>query len=515
MVNTPVAVTHEFSVNPPTSLSRFDSSVEALAGGGFVVVWGSYTTGYISLGRIFDAAGNPAGEQFPVTFSASTTHVNPAVAALPDGGFVVVRASIANFDGTGYNVRGARFDATGTLVGEEFAVNLPVTGWQVNPSVTALSGGGFVVSWDGENIDPSSYGVAARVFDAAGDPVGDEFAVNTYTDNIQFYSRTTALADGGFVITWASSGQDGNSYGAYGQRFDADGARVGLEFRINTQTFGAQYDVTVAALEDGGFVATWTSSGQDGSGLGIFGQRYDAAGLPVGSEFQVNVFTAGDQSFSSVLALQDGGFLVTWQSAGQDGDRFGIFARRFDAAGEAIGQEFRVNQDGEGNQYFNAQVGGSNELYDAARNVTQLPNGQILFTWIDRDEGVSGTVTGRMFTLPVLGTEGADEITGTALADAVLGLAGDDTIRSEGGNDTIYGGLGNDNIGGGAGDDLIIDGAGSNILWGGLGNDTVQGGSGSDTIHGGGDGTNHLLGNDGNDLIHAGSGGDFIGGGAG
>ena len=116
----------------------------------------------------------------------------------------------------------------------------------------------------------------------------------------------TALAGGGFVVTWTSDGQDGSGYGIYGQRYAADGTALGSEFRVNTYTTNAQVYSSVAALAGGGFVVTWTSDGQDGSGYGIYGQRYAADGTPVGSEFRVNQITAGDQS-RNVLWLRDGG----------------------------------------------------------------------------------------------------------------------------------------------------------------------------------------------------------------
>ena len=51
----------------------------------------------------------------------------------------------------------------------------------------------------------------------------------------------------------------------------------------------------MTALSDGGFVVTWTSDGQDGSGYGVYGQRYSSTGAAVGSEFQVNTATLHDQ----------------------------------------------------------------------------------------------------------------------------------------------------------------------------------------------------------------------------
>ena len=57
----------------------------------------------------------------------------------------------------------------------------------------------------------------------------------------------------------------------------------------------------MAALADGGFVVTWTSDGQDGSGYGIYGQRYAADGTAVGSEFRVNQITATESNFKSAV----------------------------------------------------------------------------------------------------------------------------------------------------------------------------------------------------------------------
>ena len=71
-------------------------------------------------------------------------------------------------------------------------------------------------------------------------PTGTDTQVNTYTSGDQIYSSVTALNDGGFVVTWSSDGQDGSGYGIYGQRYAADGTPVGSEFRANTYTSSDQ-----------------------------------------------------------------------------------------------------------------------------------------------------------------------------------------------------------------------------------------------------------------------------------
>ncbi len=48
---------------------------------------------------------------------------------------------------------------------------------------------------------------------------GPEFQVNTYTASLQDYCRVASLSTGGFVTTWITWGQDGSGYGVYGQLF--------------------------------------------------------------------------------------------------------------------------------------------------------------------------------------------------------------------------------------------------------------------------------------------------------
>ena len=54
----------------------------------------------------------------------------------------------------------------------------------------------------------------------------------------------------------------------------------GAEFRVNARTENGQQDPSVTGLSYGGFVVTWQSLGQGGSGSGVYGQRYS---LPEGS----------------------------------------------------------------------------------------------------------------------------------------------------------------------------------------------------------------------------------------
>jgi len=140
-------------------------------------------------------------------------------------------------------------------------------------------------------------------------------------------------SDGRFVVVWDCLDREG----VYGQRYDASGAAAGTEFRINTATSGNQGRPSVAMASDGRFVVVWQSAGQDGDGLGVYGQRYDASGASAGTEFRINVFTSADQRFPDVAMAPDGRFVVAWDSSGQDGDSTGVFALRYTADGSPIG----------------------------------------------------------------------------------------------------------------------------------------------------------------------------------
>ena len=79
----------------------------------------------------------------------------------------------------------------------------------MTPQITALSNGGFVVTWRDNSLgvggatgDSSSSAVKAQVFAADGTRVGSELLVNTATANDQDDPQITALANGGFVVTW-------------------------------------------------------------------------------------------------------------------------------------------------------------------------------------------------------------------------------------------------------------------------------------------------------------------------
>ena len=69
---------------------------------------------------------------------------------------------------------------------------------------------------------------------------------------------------------------------------------------VNTYISGYQLNPSIASLVNGGYVIVWESADQDGSQYGIYGQIFHADGSKNGNEFRVNVTTNYQQSLSKL-----------------------------------------------------------------------------------------------------------------------------------------------------------------------------------------------------------------------
>ena len=183
------------------------------------------------------------------------------------------------------------------------------------PFVGRRPDGTFVVVWDSTHQDGDTHGIYAQRYNAAGVAQGSEFLVNTTTADAQTYPSVAMDAAGNFVVVWASDQQDGDGWGIFGQRYNAagvaQGARVpGQHRRRPTTKPIPRWSWT----PHGKFVVVWESVGQDGDGVGIYAQRYDATGVAQGGEFRVNSTTAGDQTGAFADMDAAGNFVVAWNS---------------------------------------------------------------------------------------------------------------------------------------------------------------------------------------------------------
>ena len=214
----------------------------------------------------------PLGGEFRLNWSTVGDQARVALDANATGDCLAVWQSNHVENNSNNDIFFQRYNAQGSPLGREERANPDWHGDQVNPDVAVANNGSFVVTWS--SGDGDSYGIFARRFAADGAPLGNVIQVNNTPDGEQGFSQVaTNDATGTFVVVWASNGQDGSGWGVYGQRFAADGTKQGDEFRVNSETLYDQDHPGVAMDETGDFVVVWQSFGQEGWDLDVRAQR--------------------------------------------------------------------------------------------------------------------------------------------------------------------------------------------------------------------------------------------------
>jgi uncharacterized delta-60 repeat protein len=343
-------------VSLPIGNSNLPPEVAALADGGHVVVWSALAggsnpdaSGYGVYQQRYDSTGAKIGNPQLVNTLTASDQLYAGVAANGNG-WVVTWSSFGQ-DGSSYGTYAQRYDTSGARVGGEALMNTTTVNQQIGSNVAELTGGGYVVTWQGINSTSASASddIYARVFNAAGVAQTGEFVVNPSTAGVQLTDGSVTesvagLSGGRFVVVWRDANDPSAFSDVYARVYEANGTPVNAaQIRVNTTTTSDQHDASVGAV-GAGFVVTWSSAFQDGSGYGIYAQRYDANGSALGGEFRANTWTAGDQLYSKVVELADGSFVIVWQSSGAAGNTSTeISGQRYSSNGTAIGGEFIVN----------------------------------------------------------------------------------------------------------------------------------------------------------------------------
>ena len=335
----------EYLVNNTTQEWQIEPRAVPLTDGRFALFWfdkKAIGKGHEIRGQRFDDQGWEEGSEFVVNDAGEDLDELYSVAPLDDGGFAAAWQNYGE-DGSGTGIFAQKFYANAGKNGPKIAVNAYTTSDQIDPAVASLGNGRIVVVWSGAgNADWGS--VYARIFDADGQPEGDDFLVNTTQVAEQHRPAVARLLDDGFVIAWQSAAQDTSGYGVYAKAYDNQGDVAVDEFQVNTSFFqGNQQHPRCAGLSTGGFVIVWESQGQDGGGLGLAGQIFDEQAQEVGSEFLVNYWSEGNQENHSLSPFADGRFVVAWHSKDQDGDGDGVYARVFNSDGTPFGDEMPLS----------------------------------------------------------------------------------------------------------------------------------------------------------------------------
>ena len=462
----------EQQVDTKSANFQRDVSVSSLADGGYVIAWAATfdpSDHYDVVSQRYDHDGNvvvPEGTIYGGPFADLNVHA----AGLANGAIAYVYEA-------GYSATDSDIDVRIYLATGDYVTTTVVAGTSLNenyPSIAPLADGDMVVSF----FTGSSF--AFRLVSGTGALLGNAVTLS----NIAIApGDVTALPDGGFVATWTAGNSSARDI--FVQTFDSSGRATGAATVANSAAVPLHSDSVVTALDDGGYVVIWDSLNQDGWGSGIYGQRFDASHAAVGDEFQVNSFILNNQVSPAVTALANGGFVVSWTSDGQDGSGTGIYQKVYSNATTTVGnQTLWGTHDGDildGGSGNDIMYGGFGDDVYVVGSV-----GDIVHEGLDQgSDTIEAYVTlaalaDNVENLTLMGS-GALNATGNALDNTLVGNAGANIIKGGDGDDTIDGGSGADKLDGGAGDDTINGGNGNDIIYASDGQDFAGGDSGIDT----------------------------------
>ncbi|MBU1626635.1 hypothetical protein KKB18_04630, partial [bacterium] len=341
----------EFRVNTYTYSDQWFPRTAIDGKGNFVISWLSMgQDGDLSgiFAQRYNYKGVPIGNEFRVNTVTKDNQYIHSIGMDYDGNFVVTwDSNNQNPDNEHYGIFSKRFDNQGNPLTNDVLVNTITSSEQHQPSIAMNKSGNYVIVWNNQANGKS--GLSAQIFDKNGNPTGNEISVS---NNVTKSHNPSVAIDNSrnFVVTW--TGSDNNSNGIFAKRFDKDGYLIGNEIHVNNNENDSQILSSIAMNGVGNFIIAWQSKDQDMSDYGIYARRYNNVGNPIGSEFRVNIFTNGAQERPSVDIDENGNFIIAWQSMYNDGSNCGIFAQKYDENGNPIGEQFQVNTYTEEAQYL-------------------------------------------------------------------------------------------------------------------------------------------------------------------
>jgi hypothetical protein len=321
----------EFLVNTTSRGNQETSAVAVDAKGNFVITWvGLDNSSSGVYARRYDAQGNALGKEFLVNTYSSSEQEQPSIGMDVEGNFVISWSSWFE-DGSYWGVFAQRFNAAGVAQGLSFQVNDVLTDYynQQFSSVAMDASGEFVITWSSaQQADNWTYNVYAKRYDEKGRAIGGEFLVNQTTSGDQVYSRAASDRAGNFVIVWEGKSANG-TVDVYGRLFNFRGEPKTDEFVINSYAPRDQRYSSISMDANGDFIVTWSSDRQDGDGWGVYAQRFNAEGEVQGSEFQVHSTVEGNQQYSSIGVDDAGNFTIVWSQQDPNNSSWDIKAQRF------------------------------------------------------------------------------------------------------------------------------------------------------------------------------------------
>ncbi len=127
-------------------------------------------------------------------------------------------------------------------------------------------------------------------------------------------------ANGNYVVVWTSTVNGATNI--MGQLFQEDGTLIGPQFTVNSSASTSWATPDVSMDSAGNFVVVWSGAGPNSNARtnpsDIFARRFNAKAQPIGTQFQVDQYSASTPNQSAVqnqptiAVAPDGTFVIAW-----------------------------------------------------------------------------------------------------------------------------------------------------------------------------------------------------------
>ena len=146
-------------------------------------------------------------------------------------------------------------------------VNQAITGYQINPSITNLLSGGYVIIWNSQDSlnPPNTFDIIAQRYLTDGSKYGDNFQVNSVQRNNKSYPSIACSKltnSNHYIVTWVN--YHDNNYYIYSQIYhnNLPIRQTDIEITSNSNTIS---NPRVAGLYNGNYIIVWEQD--NGSGI--------------------------------------------------------------------------------------------------------------------------------------------------------------------------------------------------------------------------------------------------------
>jgi tRNA A-37 threonylcarbamoyl transferase component Bud32 len=327
--------------------NRTNPKIASLSNGRFIVVYQESTqlnstfsalTGFHGVriwANLYNAEGKPIGSEMRIDTDKPDYQIVkeiPELAVITDDGkgggkssFVIAWQQNLSPNNNRLQMFVKRFNAAnGEKYEDEFQANIYSQGYNVFPGISALTDSSFIIAWQNLRIEFfDQWGIYVRRYTKQGIPIAsdrdEEFRVGNGTSSKLAVSspKIASFKKGGYAIIWEIAVRDpkiADIEGIYARFYFANHTAMGEPYRVspNTQQDRKYYKgIQIAVLKDDSLVITWLEqrNSSPSNCCDVYATRYflndTAIVLPTVSDRLAEPST-------SIAALEDGGFLITW-----------------------------------------------------------------------------------------------------------------------------------------------------------------------------------------------------------